>query len=71
MDEIKTGIQKSRLRRFGHGMRLGEERIPKRNLPTKMEGRLPRRRPRTRWIDQIRRDIEMRGGNTRKQEVGE
>ena len=53
MDEIKTGIQKSRLRRFGHGMRLGEERIPKRNLPTKMEGRLPRRRPRTRCVERI------------------
>jgi hypothetical protein len=28
-----------------------------------MEGELPRGRHKTRWIDQIRKDIEMRGEN--------
>jgi hypothetical protein len=36
-----------------------------------MEGKRPRGIPRTRWIDQIRKDIEMGlGRNTRKQEMG-
>ena len=39
-----------------------------------MEVEQPGGRPRTRWIDQIKKDVEMRGGesgiNARKQEVG-
>ena len=42
-------------------MSMGEERIAKKMLHTKMGGKRPRRRPRTRWIDQIRMDLEMRG----------
>ena len=38
-----------------------EERIPKKKLPTKMES--DQQRSRTRWIDKIRRDIELRGEN--------
>ena len=65
MDEIKNNIQKNRLRQFGHVMRIREERIdvPKKMLHTKMEGIRPRGRPRTRWIDQIKKDIEMGGAN--------
>jgi hypothetical protein len=37
------------------------ERIPKKILHTKQEGKRPRGRPRTGSIDQIRKDIEMRG----------
>ena len=43
-------------------MQIGEERIPKKLLHTKMEVKWPRGRPKTRWIDQIRKDIEMRVG---------
>ena len=32
-------------------------------LHTGMEGKRPRRRPKTKWIDQIRKDIEMTGEN--------
>ena len=75
MDEIKNYIQKNRLRWLGHVMRIGEERIPKKMLHTKMEGEPPRGRPQTRWKDKIIKDIEMREGklgrNTRKQKVGE
>ena len=42
-------------------MRMGEERISKTMLDTKMKRKRPRGRPRTRWIDQTRKDIEMRG----------
>ena len=49
---------------------MGEERIYKRMLHTKMEGKQPRGRPRTKWIDQSRKDIKIRrkklGRNTRK-----
>jgi hypothetical protein len=44
-------------------MHMKEERIPKKTLHTKMEGIKPRGRSKTRWIDQIRKDIEMRGEN--------
>ena len=44
-------------------MRMREERIPKKMLHTKMEEKQPRGRPRTRWLDQIRKDIELRGEN--------
>ena len=39
-------------------MQMREGRTPKK---TKMEGKQPRGRPRTKWIDQIKKDIEMRG----------
>ena len=32
-------------------------------LRTKMEGKRPRGRSRTRWLDSIKNDIEMRGEN--------
>ena len=35
---------------------IGEERIPKKLLYTKREGK----RPTNKWMDQIRKDIEMR-----------
>ena len=69
MDEIKNDIQKRRLRWFGHVMRMKGQRIPKRMLRTKMEGR-----HRTKWINQIRKYIEMSGKigkKYRKTEVGE
>ena len=51
MDGIKDDTQKSRLRRIGQVMRMGDERIPKEVLHTKMEGKRQTERPRTRWID--------------------
>ena len=39
------------------------QRIPMKILHTKMEGKRVRGKPRTRWIDQIRKDIEMRVEN--------
>ena len=51
------------LRWFGHVMSIGEGRIPKKMLYIKMEGKRSRGRSRTRWIDQSRKDIEIRWGN--------
>ena len=44
-------------------MQIKEERITKKILHTKMEGKRPRERSRSRGIDHIRKDIEMRGEN--------
>ena len=41
-------------------MQMKEERILTKILYTKVEGKRPKERPRTSWIDQIRKDIEMR-----------
>ena len=61
MDKIKSDIQTSRCGCDVMWMR--EERIPKKMLHTKMEGKRPRGRPRTRRIPKIRKDIDMRGEN--------
>ena len=53
----------SRLRSFGNVMQMEEERILKTIQHTKMEGKQPRGRHQTRWMDQIRKDLEMRGTN--------
>ena len=64
MDEIKKMTSKRADSEEGlHVMWMGKERIPKKMLHTKMEGKLSRGRPRTRWIYQIRKDIEMREEN--------
>ena len=42
-------------------MQFTDERIPKKMQHTKLEGKQPRGIPRTRRIDQIRKDIEMIG----------
>ena len=42
---------------------LYERQIPKEMLYTKMEGKLPRGKPQTRWTDEIRKYIQMRGEN--------
>jgi hypothetical protein len=40
---------------------MANERIPKRTLEMKLRVRRPRGRPRTRWMDQVMRDVEKRG----------
>ena len=54
---------KKLLRGFGHVMRIGEERIPKKMLHVKIEGKRLAGRPKTRSINQIGKDIELRGDN--------
>ena len=72
--EIKKTFKKL-IKWFGHVMQMGEDKIPKKILHTKLEGKRPRGNPKIRWIDQIRKDIEYErrklGSTTKKQEVGE
>ena len=61
----------SGLRWFGNVLRITGDSIHKKTLHAKKEGKRSRGRPRTRWIDQIRNDIEEDGGrrrNKRKKE---
>ena len=65
-EEVFKMTLKSRLKWFGHVMQMREERLPKKMLQIKMEGKWPRGRSKTRWIDQIRKNIKMRGENWKK-----
>ena len=51
-------IKSRRMRWAGHVARLGEERGVCRFLVGKPEGRRPLGRPRSRWVDNIRMDLQ-------------
>jgi hypothetical protein len=56
-------IKSRRIRWAGHVARMGEERVFYRALLGKPEGRRPLGRPRRRWVDNIRMDLqEVRSG---------
>ena len=60
VDEIKNDIQNNRLRRFGKVLRESEERISKKILHEKMVGKRPKGRLRSKWMDSIRKDVDMK-----------
>ena len=51
-------IKSRRMRWAGHVARMGEERWVYRVLVGKPEGRRPMRRPRRRWVDNIKMDLQ-------------
>jgi hypothetical protein len=51
-------IKSRRIRWAGHVAHMGEERGPYRVLVGKPEGRRPLGRPRHRWVDNIRMDLQ-------------
>jgi len=51
-------IKLRRMRWAGHMARMGEERVVYRVLVGKSEGRRPLGRPRCRWVDNIRMDLQ-------------
>ena len=51
-------IKSRRMRWAGHMARMGEEREVYMNLVGKSEGRRPMGRPRRRWVDNIRMDLQ-------------
>jgi len=51
-------IKSRRIRWAGHVVRMGEERGVCRVLVEKSEGRRPLGRPRRRWVDNIRLDLQ-------------
>ena len=51
-------IKSRRMRWAGHVARMGEERVAYRALVGKREGKRPLGRPRRRWVDNIRMDLQ-------------
>jgi len=51
-------IKSRRMRWAGHVARMGEERGVYRVLVGKLEGKRPLGRPRRRWVDNIRKDLQ-------------
>jgi hypothetical protein len=61
VDDIKHDMERNRLKWYGHVMRMADERMPKKMLEMKLRGRRQRGRPRTRWMDQVKREMDKRG----------
>ena len=51
-------IKSRRMRWVGHVARMGEEKGMYRVLVEKLEGKRPLGRPRRRWVDNIRMDLQ-------------
>ena len=51
-------IKSRRMRWAGHVARIGEERVVYRVLVGKLEVKRPLGRPRRRWVDNIRMDLQ-------------
>ena len=54
-------LDDNRIRWFGHVMRMQDTRLPKKRFTLELTGRRPIGRPRTRWRDQVKQDLERRG----------
>ena len=59
--KLQDKIETSKLKWYGHMMRMEEYRVPKRIFMEKIPRRRPRGRPRKRWMDTVRKNIEKRG----------
>ena len=59
--DIVQKIQARRLRYYGHVVRMKAERLPNIALFGRVHGKRTRGRPRKRWLDNIREDIEEMG----------
>jgi len=57
-DNIVMVIKSRRMRWAGHVARMGEERGVYRVLLGKLEGKRPLGRPRRRWVNDIRMDLQ-------------
>ena len=56
---IQDVIRSRRLRWAGHCARMSRERIVKKVMNGQVEGNRPVCRPRYRWIDNVRKDVEV------------
>ena len=64
-EELKTNpivdcISTKQLKWYGHVKRMGKERIPRKCLEVRMEGKRSRGRPRTSWMDNINNHVKKR-----------
>ena len=57
---VEEAVRVSRLRWFGHVQRMQDSRLPKRIMSAEVQGNRGRGRPRRRFLDSIRDDLELR-----------
>uniref|UniRef100_A0A8D8UV89 Endonuclease-reverse transcriptase n=1 Tax=Cacopsylla melanoneura TaxID=428564 RepID=A0A8D8UV89_9HEMI len=60
---LEETMRNRRLRWFGHMKRMSSERLPRKMYEMEMEGVRPRGRPRYRYRDTIKSDVERKGEN--------
>ena len=60
-EDIVRFIKAQRLRWIGHVERMKENRVPKRIYKASMTGRRKQGRPRSRWKDEVEKDIRNMG----------
>lgn len=60
-EPLITKIEKKQMTWFGHLIRMREDRLPKRALEARVEGRRPSGRPRKTWTDGIEEQARIRG----------
>ena len=60
--KLQDRIETTKLKWYGHMMRMGEERVPKKAFLEKVSGKRPRGRPRKRWADTVWECVEKKGG---------
>ena len=58
-DKFVRVIKSRRMRWAGHVARMGEERGAYRVLVRKPEGKRPPERPKRRWVDNVRMDLQV------------
>ena len=61
INTIDEAVRMSRLRWWGHVMRMGEGRLPRTIMNSAIEGKRGRGRPRRRWLDSVSNDFMVRG----------
>ena len=66
IDPVMRTIENSQLRWFGHAQRMGAERLPRRTLEARCEGKRPRGRRRKTWMDSITSILSQRGISTQQ-----
>lgn len=56
--KVSKKVQESRLRWYGHVLRREEEYVGRKVLKMKLPGKRKRGRPKWRWMDNIKKDME-------------
>ena len=64
-ERFKKTLVRRRLKLARHGERMGDGKLTKRADAEKVEGKRRRGRPRMRWEDSTKRDLEKVGGGRR------
>ena len=62
-EKLQDVLDGNRIRLFGHVMRMQDTRLPKKIFTLELTEMRPIGRPRARWRDQVKEDLERRGLN--------